>query len=226
MRQQLLLVCGIVSSLLYGTMIGTIRFDGYSRISQTPSELTASGAPTRPLWLLLGAVYTVLVIAFGWGVWKAAGRDRALRFVGTLLVGYGCLGVLWPFASMHPREVLAAGGGTLGDTMHVALASATVLLMFTAMGVAATAFAKRFRRYSIASIVVLVAFGALTFSDAPRLQANLPTPWMGLWERINISVFLLWIAVLATALLRTGSASHDRARIVPRQNSSCETRYE
>jgi hypothetical protein len=71
-----------------------------------------------------------------------------------------------------------------------------------------------------------VAFGALTFSDAPRLQANLSTPWMGLWERINISVFLLRIAVLATALLRTGSASHDRARIVPRQNSSCETRYE
>ena len=30
-----------------------------------------------------------------------------------------------------------------------------------------------------------------------------PTPWIGLWERINISVFLLWIAVLATPLLRT-----------------------
>jgi hypothetical protein len=80
MRRQLLLVCGAVSSLLYGVMIAAIRFDGYSRISQTPSELTAIGAPTRPLWMLLGAVYTVLVIAFGWGVWKAAGRDRALRF--------------------------------------------------------------------------------------------------------------------------------------------------
>jgi hypothetical protein len=132
--------------------------------------------------------------------------------VGTLLVAYGCLGLLWPFASMHPREVLAAGGGTLGDTMHVALASATVLLMFTAMGVAATAFGKRFRRYSIVSIVLLVAFGALTFSDAPRLQANLPTPWMGLWERLNISVFLLWIAVLATALARGGAPVRTAAR--------------
>jgi hypothetical protein len=207
-----LLVCGAVSSLLYGVMIAAIRFNGYSRISQTPSELTAIGAPTRPLWMLLGAVYTVLVIAFGCGVWKAAGRDRALRFVGTLLVAYGCLGLLWPFASMHPREVLAAGGGTLGDTMHVALASATVLLMFTAMGVAATAFGKRFRRYSIVSIVLLVAFGALTFSDAPRLQANLPTPWMGLWERLNISVFLLWIAVLATALARGGAPARTAAR--------------
>ena len=150
----------------------------------------------------LGAVYTVLVTAFGWGVWKSAGRDRALRIVGGLLVAYGSLGLLWPFAPMHQREVLAAGGGTLSDTMHVVLASATVLLMFVAMGFAARAFGKRFRLYSIASIVVLVAFGALTFWDAPRVQANLPTPWIGLWERINISVFLLWVVTLATVLLR------------------------
>jgi len=203
--RKALLVCGIVSSLLYGAMIGAIGFDGYSRISQTPSELTAIGAPTRSLWMQLGAVYTVLVIAFGCGVWKSAGRDRALRIVGGLLVTYGLLGLLWPFAPMHQREVLAAGGGTLSDTMHVVLASATVLLMFVAMGVAARAFGTRFRVYSIASIVVLVGFGAMTFWDAPRVQANLPTPWIGLWERINISVFLLWVVVLATVLMWGGS---------------------
>jgi hypothetical protein len=198
-----LLVCGILSSLLYGGMIATIRFDGYRRLSQTPSELTAIGAPTQFVWMLLGAVYTVLVTAFGCGVWKSAGRDRALRIVAGLLVAYGSLGLLWPFAPMHQRQVLAAGGGTLSDTMHVALASTTVLLMFVAMGVAATAFGSRFRLYSVASLVVLVVFGALTFRDAPRVQANLPTPWVGLWERIDISVFLLWVVVLGTVLLRT-----------------------
>lgn len=198
-----LLVCGILSSLLYGGMIATIRFDGYRRLSQTPSELTAIGAPTQFVWMLLGAVYTVLVTAFGCGVWKSAGRDRALRIVAGLLVAYGSLGLLWPFAPMHQRQVLAAGGGTLSDTMHVALASTTVLLMFVAMGVAATAFGSRFRLYSVASLVVLVVFGALTFWDAPRVQANLPTPWVGLWERIDISVFLLWVVVLGTVLLRT-----------------------
>jgi hypothetical protein len=194
------LLCGIVSSLLYGAMIGAIRFEGYSRLAQAPSELTAIGAPTRTLWMLLGAVYTVLVTAFGWGVWKAAGRNRAQRVVGGLMLAYGSLGLLWPFASMHQRDVLAAGGGTLNDTMHVVLAGVTVLLMFLAIAVGAAAFGKRFRLYSVASIIVLVAFGALTFWEAPRLQANLPTPWMGLWERINISVFLLWIAVLGTVV--------------------------
>jgi hypothetical protein len=217
--RKALLVCGILSSLLYGAMIGAIESEGYSRISQTPSELSAIGAPTRSLWMQLGAIYTVLVIAFGWGVWKSAGRDRALRIVGGLLVAYGSLGLLWPFAPMHQREVLAAGGGTLSDTMHVVLAGTTVLLMFVAMGYAARAVGARFRLYSIVSIVLLVAFGALTFRDAPRVQSNLSTPWIGLWERINISVFLLWVIVLAMVLLRGGTHPHSTLpvrSIIPR----------
>jgi hypothetical protein len=86
--------------------------------------------------------------------------------------------------------------------MHVVLGGVTVFLMFLAIGFGGTAFGTRFRVYSIATIVVLLAFGGLTFLEAPHLSANLPTPWIGLWERINISVFLLWVAVLATALLR------------------------
>jgi pimeloyl-ACP methyl ester carboxylesterase len=200
--RKALLVCGILSSLLYGAMIWAIRYEGYSLVSQVPSELTAIGAPTERLWMLLGPLYTLLVTAFGWGVWNSAGRNRHVQIVGGLILAFGSLGLLWPFAPMHQREVLAAGGGTASDTMHVVLGGVTVFLMFLTIGFGARAFGKRFRLYSIASIVVLLAFGALTFLEAPRLQANLPTPWIGLWERINISVFLLWIVVLATALLR------------------------
>ena len=48
----------------------------------------------------------------------------------------------------------------------------------------------------------LLVFGVLTGLEGPRIGANLPTPWGGIWERINIGVFLLWIVVLAAALLR------------------------
>lgn len=206
-RHRALLVCGIVSSLLYGAMIGAIRFEGYSLVSQVPSELTAIGAPTRTLWMWLGAAYTLLLAAFGWGVWESAGRNRALRIVGGLMLAYGSLGLLWPFAAMHQREVLAAGGGTWSDTMHVVLAGVTVLLMFLAMGFGATAFGKRFRLYSIISGGVMIAFGGLTFVEAPRLESGLPTPWIGLWERINITVFLTWVAMLAIVLMRTAPHS-------------------
>jgi hypothetical protein len=209
--RKALLVCGVASSLLYAAMIWGIRYEGYSPISQVPSELTAIGAPTQALWARLGWIYTVLITAFGIGVWKSAGGNRALRLVGGFILAQASLALLWPFAPMHQREVLAAGGGTSSDTLHQVLAAVTVFLMFLAIGFGATAFGKRFRQYSIVTIVVLLVFGGLTFLEAPRLEMNLPTPWIGLWERINISVFLLWVVALGAMLWRTGSAHREIA---------------
>jgi hypothetical protein len=98
----------------------------------------------------------MLITAFGIGVWKSAGRTRAVRTVGGLILAYASLGLFWPFAPMHQREVLAAGGGTLSDTLHVALGAVTVFLMLLAIGFGARAFGKRFRLYSMATVVVLV----------------------------------------------------------------------
>jgi hypothetical protein len=121
-----------------------------------------------------------------------------LRIVGGLIVAYGFISLVWPIAPMHLRgEKL-----TLSDTMHIVLAAATVLLMMFEIGIGASALGKRFRIYSIATLVILTAFGALSFRDGPRLAANLPTPWIGVWERVNIGVFLLWVVVLAVTLLR------------------------
>jgi hypothetical protein len=205
MLRKALLVCGILSSLLYVAMVVVIpwQWESYSSASQTISELSAIGAPTRSLWVLPGTIYTVLVIAFGWGVWLSAGRMRALRRTGSLLLAYGLIGLFWPFAPMHLREVLAAGGGTLSDTMHIVFGAVTVLLMLLTITFGTSAIGGRFRIYSITSLVILIAFGVLTFLEAPGVGDNLPTPWIGVWERINIGVFLLWVAVFAAALLRS-----------------------
>jgi hypothetical protein len=90
MARKILLVCGILSSMLYVAMnvIAAILYEGYSSASQTVSELSAIGAPTRPLWLLLGIPYTLLATAFGWGVWILAGQNRLLLVVGGLMVAY------------------------------------------------------------------------------------------------------------------------------------------
>ena len=200
------LLCGIVSSLLYVAMNALIpmRWDGYSSAAQTVSELSAIGAPTRPLWVSLGTVYTLLVAAFGWGVMTSARRNGAMRVAGALLMAYGIIGLGWP--PMHLREVLAAGGATLTDTLHIVFAIVTVLVMLLAIGFGGAAFGKGFRLYSIATMVVLFACGALTIPDAARIQANLPTPWIGVWERINIGAFLLWVVVLAISLWRVRGA--------------------
>jgi Protein of unknown function (DUF998) len=206
--RQVLLISGILSSLLYVAMLVFIPlwWKGYSSVSQTVSELSAIGAPTRPLWVPFGIFYTSLVTAFGWGVWASARRNRPLRIVGGLLVAYGIIGLAWP--PMHLRGTVF----TLTDTMHIVWATVTVLLMMVTIGFGAAAFGKRFRLYSIATMVILLAFGALTGLDGPRVAANLPTPWVGVWERINIGIFLLWVVVLATFLLRVqGRTATERS---------------
>jgi hypothetical protein len=125
------------------------------------------------------------------------------------MIACGVLGLFWP--PMHLREVLAAGGATLSDTLHIVWTIASNLLTLLAMGFAAAAFGKWFRSYSIATMVLLVAFGALTGVDAPRIQANLPTPLVGVWERIILAAWMLWLIVLAVALLRGRALAPGRS---------------
>ncbi|NJM62172.1 MAG: DUF998 domain-containing protein, partial [Oscillatoriales cyanobacterium RU_3_3] len=102
------------------------------------------------------------------------------------------------FFPMHLRGI----EGTLTDTMHATLTGVGLLFMLLALGCAATAFGKWFRLYSIGTILIFVVFGVLAGLDGSRLEANLPTPWMGVWERINIFAYMLWVVVLAILLLR------------------------
>jgi hypothetical protein len=195
------LACGLLSSLLYAAMLIAVplAWSEYSSVSQTVSELSAIDAPTRSLWVPLGFVWTLLYGVFGWGVWRAGGESRALRVAGSSIVVAAVVGLFWP--PMHLREVLASGGGTLTDTLHIVWTAANGVLTLVAMAFSATALGRKFRIYSIASIGVVLVAGAMTSLDAPKLQANLPTPWIGVWERVNIVAWLLWVAALSAMLL-------------------------
>jgi hypothetical membrane protein len=200
--RQILLACGIVSSLLYVAtdVLGAVRYAGYSIVSQAVSELMAIGAPSKSFVDPLLIVYGLLVIAFGIGVmWDAAGRNGALRAVGALLIGYAVAGLPGPtFFAMHPRGASA----TASDLPHIMLTGVLVLLMLLANNVGAVTLDRRFYRYSLSPLLGFIAFGAVTGVYGARLAAQQPTPGMGIAERITIYSFLLWVAVLATALLR------------------------
>jgi Protein of unknown function (DUF998) len=201
---KLLLSCGILSSLLYVAMLIFVpmQYEGYNSASQTISELSAINAPTRPLWVPLGILYTLLIAAFGWGIRQSDFQNRKLRIAGNLLLIYGIIGLGWVFAPMHRREVLAVGGGTISDTMHLVMGAVSNLFMMTSMGFAAAAFGKQFRVYTIVTILVLLTFGILTGMSAPDVNANRSTPWVGIYEIIMLGVFFLWVVVLAIILLK------------------------
>lgn len=211
MLQKVLLLSGFTSSLVYAAVnvFVPMTWAEYSIANQTVSELSAIGAPTRTLWIGLVVPYIVLFAAFGWGVLRSAGANRWLHIAGWLILVYSVFNLYWP--PMHRREILAAGGGTLTDVLHLVWAGVTVFLFVLIMGFGALGLGRPFRVYTIASIAALIVCGLLTSLSAPNVGANLPTPWIGVWERLNIAVFLLWVAVLSLSLLWMERCTRYRA---------------
>jgi hypothetical protein len=93
------------------------------------------------------------------------------------------------------------------DVLHIILTAALVLLILVSIGVGATAFGAPFRLYSIGTLLVVLVFGALAGVQGGQMAVNLPTPWLGVEERLNIFGYMLWVVALAIGLLRAQGAS-------------------
>jgi hypothetical protein len=90
---------------------------------------------------------------------------------------------------------------SLRNVMHIPSTIVMSLCVVLAMAFGARALGKRFRAYSYGTIAAVLAFGALTSTQAGRIAENKPTPWAGAEERVNIAATMLWIAVLSLGLL-------------------------
>ena len=58
------------------------------------------------------------------------------------------------------------------DTMHIVFTAVTVALMLIMLISGAATFGKRFRYYSVATIMVLLAFGILTGISSPAMAVK------------------------------------------------------
>jgi CubicO group peptidase (beta-lactamase class C family) len=202
MLRRALLLCGVLSSLLYlaTDAIGGLSYDGYSFTSQAVSELMAIGAPSEHVVDPLFIAYCLLATAFGIGVIREGIRSsRALTVTGAALIAYSVIGLTGPtLFEMHQRGT----SNLAGDRGHIALTAVLVVLIITAIAVASSTLGKRFRWYSFATLVVMVVAGATSAPYGARLAAGEPTPGFGIIERVDIYASLLWVAVLAVMLLR------------------------
>lgn len=227
MLRKMLLACGILASLLYvaATILGAQQWNGaYDWTTRSVSELFALDAPSRPLVAAAFMVYGVLMIAFGVGVWMSASHKWSLRILAGLLVGYALAGLPGPlFFSMR---TIVRGGGIQGmapsDVMHIILTALLVLLILLSISFGAMAFGPVFRFYSIGTLLVILVFGGLSGLQSSAIAANLPTPWLGVEERLNIFGFMLWVVVLAVGLLRASgifaARQPDKSTTLPQVN--------
>jgi CubicO group peptidase (beta-lactamase class C family)/hypothetical membrane protein len=208
--QRTLLACGLLAAALYAVtdLIGGLVYDGYSFTSQAISELMAVSSPSEavvdPLFITSG----VLMLAFGIGILREARGNRMLRLAALLLIAYTTIGFTGPtLFEMHPR------GSGFSDTPHIVVTAVLVLLNLLVMGFGAYAFGRRFRVYSLITLIIVVALGMASVPYGSALAAGQPTPGFGIVERILIYSTMLWFAVLSIALLhRPSSRSASRAQ--------------
>lgn len=201
-----LLVCGIVASGLHFVtdLVAGMLWTGYNFVSQSISELSAVGSPTRSLVLSLDLVWGFLMIAFGLGVWIVAGRSIALRITAALIIGNAVVSIV-AVAFFPPRY-----GETVSTNMsvpNVVLMAVGMVLFVLAIAFGAAAFHGWFRVFSVG---ILVAYAVLTIVgllfQRPSTPLGSPMPTVGVQERTMMYSYLLWAAVLAGVLLRGGGA--------------------
>ena len=209
-----LLICGILALLCYAVMdiLAGTQWLGYSFFSQAFSDYSGIGAPTRSLILLISPIYTALVVAFGLGVWQSARQKISLRIIGTLMVIYALVNWVWPqFYPIH----LSVTEVSSSDVMHIVLTIVVVLCWLLALVFGAISSGKWFRFYSIGTLLIVIIFGALAgfISGATDSSSTigLSAPWLGVVERINIYIFMVWMVVLAVGLLLRQRAVHRQS---------------
>ena len=151
----------------------------------------------------------LLTSAFALGLWRMASARLSLRiaaaliFVNALVV---CPGVL--FAPMHMRGTLT-GDMPSTDLMHIGFTILAVLLMvsYMAFGSAGLGTVSRLFAFSIAAMLLA---GVVVGTKVSAIAAGLPTPWMGLVERVSVYSPMLWVFVFAASLLSTATGPEVR----------------
>lgn len=199
--RKVLLICGILAALVQvGTdILAGVLYPGYSFTSQAISEQSAIGAPTRALLLPFGPIYGGLQIAFGLGIWLLAGQRRALSIIGILQIIIGIVAIAWMPFPIHMRGEQT----TFTDTMHNTFAGVQTLFILTSLGLGTIAYGKKwFGYYSLATLVTLLAVGSLSFMIAGHLVPQEIGNWFGIFERITVHGYMLWVIILAIVLLR------------------------
>ena len=200
--RKVLLLCGVISSLLYVSIdiiAALIWKDSYNYASQAFSELMAFEAPTRPFVLSFNILYNVCVIAFALCVWSTNNKMRSLRVTGITLIGYAVIGLVTPTFFPAPMRGVE---GTLRNAMHLPLTGLEVLFILSSIVCGAIALGKWFRIYSGCTLLIITFCGVWAGTFVSKLNSDQPTIWLGVIERINIYGFMLWVIILAITLLR------------------------
>ena len=195
--QRALLICGVLSPLVHLGMdrLAAKLLRGYSPAAQSMTELGAAGSATRSLVVTLTLAATVLMVAFGIGVWRSSGRAILPRIVAGLVMGNAIAGLsatLWFPPRFGERPAFGSPG--------VILMFLSVVFFVLAMVLGAVAFRGWFRILSIAIPASYILLAVLRSASAAASGGNVPM-LIGAQERTMAYSWLVWVMALAVRQL-------------------------
>ena len=206
MEKKFLFYGGIIGPLVFllNDIIGSIITKGYNPIINAVSELTQAGAEHAYLLSLLFLIAALFLVIFGIGIFlKYKDRRHKLIFIGSIaimLLGSfsGLSGTIFPMDHFNVDS-------TFAGTMHIVLTGLNIVLLILALlligiGLYEEKQWKFFRLYSVLTVLIMVIFGALTSA----LVMN-DIELLGLFERVTIYAYQLWLVILAILLIKEKS---------------------
>lgn len=199
---------GIIGPVVYILAVfigGALRHD-YSALYNSISELSMTNAPNKLLLDLLFGIYNLFIIIFGIGAYLDTKiNSKKYNAATIMLVVIGILGLMVLVFTQDPRGV----PGTLNGTLHIVLSGITAALTIISVILVGLSFRsyvnlKIFSWYSyITAVLIFLSGGA----GAASIANN--SPIGGLFERITIFLFMIWVIALSYILLKKYDQLHD-----------------
>ena len=195
MKRRTASAFGVAAPLLYAgaVVLGGALWPQYSHLKDPISLLASAEAPHALMMNVLFAVYDVVLTLFGLTWWFAERKSRR-PLSAVLLSVIGALGLLMFFF----RQDAIGSDMTATGLVHIVLAAAMSLLTMAAIllrGRTELHGRPGAALYSFASLAVVFVTGGLAAMGIARYWV-----YGGVFERLTIGTFLLWVLVEACLL--------------------------
>lgn len=203
MLRKILVSCGVVAPVLYvvTAIVGAaLRPNDYSHIVNAISELLSNGAPNKAVLDVVFNIYNALLLVFAIGAYFAMKNlPRTCRVAMGILIGIQVLSFSWGFFPMDPLGAEATFAGTMHNILGGVVALATIIMpILMGLGLRRLDGFNRYAVYSFISSAIIFTSGLMGV-----ILAGQGVQLFGLFERITIGTYEVWIFVTAMKLLAT-----------------------
>jgi hypothetical protein len=204
MFRKTLIYCGIVGPVLYiiTATIGAALRNDYSHIVNAISELISNGAPNKAILDIVFNIYNALLLAFAIGAYSALkNAPRLCRIAMGILIGIQVLSFSWGFFPMDPMGAEVTFAGTMHNILGGIVAFATIVMpLLMGWGLQRVDDFQGYAKYSFISSAIVFVSGLTGV-----ILAGQGIHLFGLFERITIGSYEVWIFVTAFRLLKIKS---------------------